>query len=50
LRAKELQMKQKGPRDLHWLVALRQNNAIIGTLFFLIGVGFFGYLFYRLIF
>lgn len=43
-------MKQKGPTDLHWLVALRENNPWIGMLFFVIGVCFFGYLFYGMLF
>ncbi|MGB0631170.1 MAG: hypothetical protein ACPGRZ_10785 [Alphaproteobacteria bacterium] len=43
-------MPPNGPRDLHFLVALREKNAWVGAVFFIFGVLFFGYLFIDLIF
>jgi hypothetical protein len=38
-------MPPKGPRDIHFLVALREKNPWVGRFFFVIGVLLFGYLF-----
>lgn len=44
------QPRPKGPKDLHWLVALRERNTFTGVLFFAIGVGLFGYLMFDALF
>jgi hypothetical protein len=42
--------KPRGPKDLHWLVALREKNGFVGVLFFAIGVALFGYLMFQALF
>jgi len=42
--------RPRGPKDLHWLVALREKNSFVGALFFAIGVGLFGYLMFQAFF
>lgn len=42
--------KPRGPKDLHWLVALREKNAFVGVFFFAIGVVLFGYLMFHALF
>jgi hypothetical protein len=37
-------MPPKGPKDIHFLVALREKNPWVGRFFFVIGVLLFGYL------
>ena len=44
------QPRPKGPKDLHWLVALREKNAFTGIVFFVFGVGLFGYLMFEALF
>ena len=46
----EEQPRPRGPKDLHWLVALREKNGVVGALFFAIGVGLFGYLMFQALF
>ena len=43
-------MKPRGPKDLHFLVALREKNPWVGGVFFVIGVVFFGYLLFETLF
>lgn len=42
--------RAKGPKDLHWLVALREKNAFAGVFFFAVGVVLFGYLMIQVLF